>query len=150
MPSLTEDDAAAILDQVPGVVQAAPYVRGSVQVIAGNLNWATSAYGTTPGYLTARGWLINSGRNFSPEEMKSSGKVAIIGKTVAESLFPGQDPLEQPVRIQRVPFRVIATLEPKGDTGRGDQDDVIFIPLSTAKKRVLGGRIWAAKRWGEL
>jgi putative ABC transport system permease protein len=149
-PSLTEDDAAAILNQVPGVVQAAPYVRGSVQVIAGNLNWATTAYGTGQGYLNARGWKIKAGRSFSPEELKSSGKVAILGKTVAESLFPDQPSIEQSIRIQRVPFKVIGTLEPKGDTGRGDQDDVIFIPLSTAKKRVLGGRHLGGKKVGGI
>ena len=149
-PSLTEDDAAAILDQVPGVTEAAPYVRGSVQVIAGNLNWATTAYGSGQGYLNARGWQIKSGRSFSPEEVKGSGKVAILGKTVAESLFPGQDPLMQAIRVQRVPFKVIGTLAPKGDTGRGDQDDVIFIPLSTAKKRVLGGRSLGGKKVGGI
>ena len=149
-PSLTEDDAAAILNQVPGVVQAAPYVRGSVQVIAGNMNWATSAYGAGQGYLDARGWRIKSGRGFLSEDLKSSGKVVILGKTVAESLFPSQDPVSQSIRIQRVPFTVIGTLEPKGDTGRGDQDDVVFIPLTTAKKRVLGGRSLGGKKVGGI
>ena len=150
MPSLSQDDAAAILDQVPGVVQSAPYVQGSVQVIAGNMNWATSAYGVGQGYMEARGWVIKSGRGFSPEELKNSGKVAILGKTVAESLFPDQDPVGQSLRVQKVPFSVIGTVEPKGDTGRGDQDDVIFIPLSTAKKRVLGGRYLGGDKVGGI
>jgi putative ABC transport system permease protein len=116
-------------------------VRGSGQVVFGNLNWSTLIYGVTPEYLEVREWEIATGRVFMPEEVRGAAKVALLGETVVESLFPGEDPVGQIIRIKRVPFQVIGILKGKGQTPRGrDQDDVIFIPLSTAKKRVLGGR----------
>ena len=141
MPSLTEDDAWAIQDEIPSVTIAAPYVRGSVQIIAGNLNWATTAQGITKDYINAREWELESGRYFEESEVKSSAKVVLLGKTVASNLFEDQDPLDQTIRINRVPFTVIGLLASKGQSGHGmDQDDVVMIPMTTAKKRVLGGR----------
>jgi putative ABC transport system permease protein len=146
LPTLTEDDAAAIQFQVPTVQLVAPTVRGSAQVIAGNLNWSTSVYGVTNDYFGARDWGLATGRMFDPGEIKSSSKVAIIGETVAKNLFPDQEPLGQSMRINRVPFTVIGVLEAKGQAGfGGDQDDTVMIPLSTAKKRVLGGRKLSGK-----
>ncbi|RJQ60898.1 MAG: FtsX-like permease family protein [Desulfobacteraceae bacterium] len=141
MPSLTQDDASAIQKEIPYVAAAAPLVDGSVQVVAGNLNWATSAQGITQEYIVAREWKVEKGRLFDASEVKNAAKVALLGKTVAENLFNDQDPVGQPLRIQKVPFTVIGVLASKGQTGQGrDQDDVVMIPLSTAKKRVLGGR----------
>jgi len=141
LPSLTEDDAKALQKEIPSVAVAAPYVSGSVQIVAGNLNWATSAQGITQEYIAAREWKLENGRLFDPNEEKSAAKVVLIGKTVVDNLFPGQDPIGQSVRIQRVPFMVIGVLASRGQTGYGrDQDDVVMIPLATAKKRVLGGR----------
>ncbi|MEJ2096323.1 MAG: ABC transporter permease, partial [Deltaproteobacteria bacterium] len=114
LPTLTEDDAAAIQFQVPTVQLVAPTVRGSAQVIAGNLNWSTSVYGVTNDYFGARDWGLATGRMFDPGEIKSSSKVAIIGETVAKNLFPDQEPLGQSMRINRVPFTVIGVLEAKG------------------------------------
>lgn len=145
-PTITEDDAAAIQREIPSVQLVAPSVRGSGQVVFGNLNWSTLIYGITPEYLEVREWEIVTGRAFMPEEVKGAAKVALLGETVVESLFAGQDPVGQIVRIKRVPFEVIGMLKGKGQTSRGhDQDDVIFIPLSTAKKRVLGGRRLSGK-----
>ncbi len=141
LPSLTEEDAQALQNEIPCVAVAAPYVNGSVQIVAGNLNWATSAQGITQEYIIAREWKLEDGRLFEPNEEKSAAKVVLLGKTVVDKLFPGQDPIGQSVRIQRVPFTVIGVLDARGQTGHGrDQDDVVMIPLSTAKKRVLGGR----------
>ena len=141
LPTLTEDDATAMVNEIPTVSQAAPMVRGSAQLIAGNLNWSTSVYGITNTYLTVREWNLTSGRPFEDEELRRSAKVAIIGETVAKNLFPDQSPIGQSLRINRVPFTVIGILESKGEMGMGgDQDDTIMVPLSTAKKRVLGGR----------
>ena len=141
LPTLTEDDARAIEIEIPSVMVAGPSVRGRIQVVAGNLNWATLAQGITHGFFTAREWQIDRGRFFEPAEVRSSAKVAMLGKTVVDNLFGGQDPVGQTVRINKVPFSVIGTLRPKGQTGFGtDQDDVVMMPLTTAKKRVLGGR----------
>ncbi len=138
--TLTEDDAWAIQRDIPEVQVAAPSVRGVGQVIYGNLNWSTAVYGVTPEYLVAREWEVTLGRAFSPGEVKRTAKVALAGKTVVENLFSGRNPVGEIIRIRRVPFEVIGILGEKGQTPMGrDQDDVILIPLTTAKRRVLGG-----------
>jgi putative ABC transport system permease protein len=140
-PTITEGDARAIQNQVSNVAVAAPQVRGTAQIIFGNANWSTSVEGVTPEYQEAREWKVGSGRWFTHEEVKSSAKVALLGETVVENLFPGEDPVGRSVRINRVPFQVIGTLAAKGQTPLGrDQDDTIFVPISTAKKRLIGGR----------
>ena len=140
-PTITEDDATAIQHEIPSVQLVAPSVRGTGQVVFGNLNWSTFIYGVTPEYFNVREWEIATGRAFTHEEVKGAAKVALLGETVVDCLFPGEDPVGQIVRIKRVPFEVIGVLNGKGQSSRGhDQDDVVFIPLSTAKKRVLGGR----------
>ncbi len=151
LPTTTEDDAEAIARDIPEVAVVAPAVRGSGQVIFGNLNWSTVIYGVTPDYFEAREWALEAGRVFSAEEARSAAKVAILGHTVAENLFPGQDPLGQVIRIKRVPFEVAGLLQVKGQTlGGTDQDDVIFIPLATARKRVLGGRVLSGRIVGSI
>lgn len=149
--TLTEDDAAAIQREIQSVQVAAPSVRGGGQVVFGNLNWSTLIYGVTPEYLVAREWEIAAGRGFTPEEVKGAAKVALLGETVIENLFSGGDPMGQIIRIKRVPFRVIGVLRGKGQTPMGqDQDDTIMIPISTAKKRVLGGRRVSGKSVGAV
>jgi len=137
--TLTEDDARAIAAQCSGVSITAPVVRGGDQVIAGNNNWATSIVGVTPDYLTVRDLLVERGSAFSFQDVESATKVALLGKTVVTNLFAGGDPVGQTIRIRKVPFTVIGVLSPKGQSPSGqDQDDVVLIPLSTAKKKVLG------------
>lgn len=139
--TLTEDDAIAIQNEVPTVKVSAPTVRGSGQIIFGNQNWSTVIRGVTPDYGQAREWEIADGRWFNNDEVRSAAKVALIGETVSESLFGNDNPVGQIIRIKRVPFTVIGTLVGKGETPMGnDMDDVVFIPLTTAKKRTLGGR----------
>jgi len=151
LPTLTEDDAWAIQNEIGTVELVAPYVRGSAQLISGNLNWSTTVQGVTNDFFGAREWNLGKGRLFDPEEIKGSSKVVILGETVAENLFPNQDPLEQNLRINRVPFTVIGVLEPKGEAGPGgDQDDTVIIPLTTAKRRVLGGRQLAGNLVGGI
>ena len=146
LPTLTEDDAWTIQKEISSVIVAAPSVSGSVQVVKGNMNWATSARGITSEYITAREWKVKNGRFFEPSELKRSAKVALLGKTVVDNLFFDQDPVGQTIRIKKVPFLVIGVLSPKGQTGHGrDQDDVVMIPLTTAKKRILGGRRLSGK-----
>ena len=139
--TLTEEDAAAIARDVDGVNVAAPSVRGSAQVVHSNENWSTLIYGITPDYMIARNWTIGGGRMFGSHEVRNASKVAVIGQTLVDKLFAGGNPLGSTIRIKRVPFLVIGVLKAKGRTPWGrDQDDLIFTPLSTAKKRVLGGR----------
>ncbi len=140
-PTITESDARAIQAEIGSVLTVAPVVRGSGQIVNGNQNWSTSIIGVTPEYLDARNWSIAFGRSLTAEEVNGKSKVVLLGATVAENLFPGQDPVDQAVRIQRVPFTVVGVLGAKGETSWGrDQDDTVFLPISTAKARVLGGR----------
>jgi len=140
-PSLTEGDARAIKTEIDIVEISASTVRGSGQAVFGNLNWYTTFRGTDVSYFDAREWVVERGRLFNGAEIRSAAKVALLGQTVAGNLFADTDPVGQTIRINRVPFRVIGTFVAKGQTPSGnDQDDTIFMPLSTVKKRVLGGR----------
>jgi putative ABC transport system permease protein len=144
--TLSEDDALAINREIPDAL-AAPALRGSAQVIWGNANWSTQIYGVTPEYLDARQWPLASGRVFEPAEMSAAGKVCLIGATVARQLFGGADPLDQVIRIKRVPFTVIGVLDTKGQSLLGtDQDDLVLMPISTARTRVLGAANAARQR----
>jgi putative ABC transport system permease protein len=137
--TLTEDDARAIATECPAVQAAAPMVRGGAQVMYGNNNWATSIQGTTPEYLAIRDYSVSSGRVFTSQDVDSSAKVALLGITVAKNLFGDADPVGQVFRIKNVPFTCTGVLTAKGQTPSGqDQDDTIIIPLSTAKRNVLG------------
>jgi len=149
--TITEDDAWAIQGEIPAVAAAAPTSRGGAQVVYGNLNWATGIQGVTLEFFTAREWDVADGRLFSQEEVEGAGKVALVGLTVAGNLFGDSDPLGQVIRIKNVPFTVIGTLERKGQTTFGqDQDDTVLIPLSTAKKKVLGASQANARSVGSI
>ncbi len=138
--SLTDDDAYAIQREIEQVLVAAPQLRGGGQVVAGGNNWSTIFYGVTPEYLEARNWVIASGKGFEPGDLAGSVKVALLGETVVRNLFGDSDPIGQVIRIRKVPFTVIGTLERKGQSLMGyDQDDVILMPITTARNRVLGG-----------
>ena len=119
-PSLTIGDAEAIEREMPTVQTAAPMVRGSGQVVYGNTNWYTSLQGVTEGYLGAREWKIGEGRGFNDADDRGAKKVALIGQTVAEKLFGAENPIDQTIRIQRVPFTVIGVLHDQLREARGD------------------------------
>jgi putative ABC transport system permease protein len=136
--TLTEDDVVAINRELPEAL-AAPALRGSAQVVWGNANWSTQVFGVTPEYLDVRQWPLAGGRTFEAGEMAGAAKVALIGATVAKQLFGSADPLDQSIRIKRVPFTVIGVLDTKGQSLMGtDQDDLILVPIKTARSRVLG------------
>ena len=104
-----------------------------------NNNWGTQIMGTTPDYLPIRDIGIQEGQPFTSSDVESAAKVALLGKTVVENLFYGEDPIGKIIRIKKVPFTVVGTLEPKGQSPTGqDQDDVILIPISAARKKVIG------------
>jgi putative ABC transport system permease protein len=137
--TITEDDAMAIAREIPLVQAAAPSVRGTSQVVYGNLNWATLIQGVTADYSEARDWPVLEGRGITPEDVDGSTKVALVGQTTALNLFGDAEAIGQIIRIKKVPFTVVGVLARKGQNSWGqDQDDVIHIPLSTAKKKVLG------------
>jgi putative ABC transport system permease protein len=137
--TITEDDAAAAAREVRAVQVAAPSTRGTAQVVYGNLNWATIVQGVTADYFEARDWPVVGGRPIGPEDVDGSTKVALLGQTTVQNLFADADPLDQIIRIKKVPFTVVGVLDRKGQNSWGqDQDDVILIPISTAKKKVLG------------
>ena len=137
--TITEDDAAAIQREIPAVQFSAPSSRGGAQIVYGNLNWGTTVQGITPDYIDAREWVVETGRTITQEEVDAATKVAIIGQTTAQNLFGDGDPIGQMVRIKKVPFTIVGMLGRKGQNSWGqDQDDVVMIPLSTAKKKVLG------------
>ncbi len=139
VPTLTVDDAEAILTEVPSVKYAAPTLPGVAQVIYGNQNWSTSITGTTPEMLDIRDWPTVSGRPFSQQDVNGASKVCLLGMTVVENLFGAIDPVGQIVRIKNVPFVVIGVLSHKGQSTRGqDQDDTVIVPLTTAQKRLFG------------
>jgi putative ABC transport system permease protein len=149
--SLTEDDGAAIGREVPEVQVVAPTLRTGMQVVAGNTNWATTIFGTSQDYLETRDWGVASGRNFEAAEAGGSAKVALIGQTVARELFGELDPLDQSIRVGKVPITVIGVLDRKGQNSMGqDQDDVVIVPISTYRNRVQSSGSGRLKRVGSI
>jgi putative ABC transport system permease protein len=155
VPTLTADDAKAIMAEIPSVKYVAPSITGIAQVVFGNQNWSTIVNGTTSEILEIREWPLISGRVFSQQDLDGATKVCILGQTVVENLFGGIDPVGQIIRIKKVPFVVIGVLASKGQSTWGqDQDDTIFVPLTTGQKRLFGMqfpgmvRTIAVQAWG--
>ena len=149
--SLTQDDAKAIAADCPSVSAVAPTVRGGVQVVYGNSNWATNAQGVTPDYMTIRDYTMLSGQFFTTQDVDAAAKTAVLGETVAHNLFGDSDPTGQVVIVKNVPFTVAGVLTPKGQSPTGqDQDDVILLPISTATQKVFGANKANAKAVASL
>jgi len=149
--TLTEEDAQAIAKDVPEVQVAAPSLRTASQIVAGNTNWSTTVFGTTNDYFEARDWPVEVGRMFEAGELSGSGKVAIIGLTVAQQLFGDADPIDQTIRVRKVPLTVVGLLQRKGQNALGqDQDDVVIVPLSTYRNRIQGSTAGKLKRIGSV
>jgi putative ABC transport system permease protein len=137
--TLTQDDALALEREVEAVEAAAPTSRGSVQIVAGALNWSSWMQGVTQNFFVARDWDVAEGRNFEPDEYDRGAQVVLLGETVARTLFDESDPIGETVRVRNVPFRVIGVLARKGQTTGGqDQDDIIVAPLRAAQQRIFG------------
>lgn len=138
-PTLRMSDAQAIIKDCPSVLEVAPTVSESKQIIFGNQNWSTAVYGITPSYLRIKDWNIDDGRTITPEDVQNSTKVALLGATVVTNLFGDLDPVGKTIRVAGMPFKVVGILSQKGQTGMGqDQDDSILIPLTTAQKKLFG------------
>jgi putative ABC transport system permease protein len=137
--TLTEEDALAIGRRFAEVQVSTPVISGAAQVVAGNRNWATLAAGIDGDYFVAREWPLAAGRSFTVAEAQSRAKVAIVGAVIADQLFKGRPAIGETLRIANVPFTIIGVLDRKGQASTGrSQDDVVFMPISTAKSRVLG------------
>jgi putative ABC transport system permease protein len=140
-PTLTYDDAKAIQTECPAVSYAAPTVRGAAQVVYGNMNWSTIIMGITPNYLSVRDWPVVEGRNLTQSDVDAATKNCLLGQTVAENLFGAEDPIGKIIRIKSVPFTVVGLMDSKGQSPQGsDQDDIIYIPLKTAQRKLFGSQ----------
>jgi putative ABC transport system permease protein len=139
--SLTFEDAKAVQAECPSVFLVAPTVRGSAQVVYGNQNWSTIVMGATPEMIEVREWPLVQGRNISDSDVDGAAKNCLIGQTVVENLFGSEDPIGKIIRIKKVPFTVIGVLDHKGQSPQGaDQDDVVFVPLRTAQRKLFGSQ----------
>ena len=135
--SLTPEDADAIAAEVANIDGLSAEVRDRNQVLANGLNWNTNVNGVGPDYPYVRNWPMESGAMFTEQDVKSLGKVCVIGKTVADQMFPNEDPVGQTLRIRNLPFRILGVLTPKGFSIFGsDEDDVVLIPYTSHMRRV--------------
>jgi len=138
--TLTVSDALDLKKKIPLLSDTGWAKREVMQIVNGNRNWNGSVNGISPSYLTIRDWSFSSGGPFTQTDMDSAARVALIGQTIVDNLFDsGEEPVGAVIRIKNVPFRVIGVLAPKGQSAQGsDQDDVIFIPFTTAERKVFG------------
>lgn len=138
-PTLTSFDAQAIKEKCPSVEEVGPIHSNIAQVVYGNQNWSTNITGTVPGLLDIRDWKISYGKMFTEFDIRNATKVCVLGQTVVEKLFGEVDPVGKSIRIKGIPFKIIGVLDEKGQSVRGDdQDDTVFVPLTTAQKRLFG------------
>ena len=136
--TLTPEDAAAIA-QVQGVQYTAPGVNTRGQVVAGNLNWGTQIQGTDVDLPLIRSWPTTAGSFFTPTDVLTASKVAVLGSVVQDQLFGGENPVGQVIRINNQPFTVVGVMSSKGQSGMGqDQDDVVYVPYTTVMKKLRG------------
>jgi putative ABC transport system permease protein len=133
--NLTEDDVAAVKAECPSVAYVSPSSRSAAQIVAGNLNWGTQVQGVGVEWPFVRSWNVDKGAFFDESEVRAAAKVCVLGATVANALFEGQNPVGQTVRIKNFPFRVVGVLETKGGSVMGqDQDDVVVAPYTTVMR----------------
>ncbi len=137
--TLTMDDVER-LGEANLLRYVSPIISSSAQVIAGSRNWSTKIQGVSPTYLEIKDWPLEKGTFFTERDVRSRKKVAVLGQSVAEELFPGQDPIGSRIRIRNIPFTIIGVLSEKGQSMMGDQDDVILAPSTTVLYRMNDGK----------
>ena len=136
---LTEADVEAIRKEIPAVAKAAPNVQAQGQFVFGNQNWSSRVQGSNESYIDIRGWKMAQGEFFTENDVRTAARVVVLGKTIADNLFPGGDPVGQTIRIKDKPYRVIGVLAPKGQSANGqDQDDTAMMPYTTVQKKMQG------------
>ena len=137
--TLTVEDLEAIKREVPSVSMVTPSVNTRTQLVAGNQNWNTSLQGVSEQYPDIRKWSVQSGAFFTDADIRTAARVIVIGQTLADTLYPGSDPVGQTIRVTNLPFRVVGVMAAKGQDPQGrDQDDIAFAPYTTVQKKVLG------------
>ncbi|HYI10663.1 MAG TPA: ABC transporter permease [Thermoanaerobaculia bacterium] len=137
--TLTEDDAEAIKREASAVSYVSPQLRTAGQVVGNDQNWSTQVYGVGIDWPNIRAWNVQDGSFFTEGDIRSGSKVALLGNTVADNLFPAGDAVGSTIRVKNVPFRVVGVLEKKGGSMMGsDQDDMIVAPYTTVQKRLMG------------
>ncbi|MGE5205370.1 MAG: ABC transporter permease [Chlamydiota bacterium] len=138
--TLVYDDMKAIVQQAPAVKEAAPGSMTTAQVVFGADNWFTNIQGTEPQYFDVRSWPMAEGVSFTEGDVTSAADVAVIGNTVRQNLFGAEDPVGQTIRVSNLPFKVVGVLSAKGQSAAmgQDQDDVIFVPITTLQKKLTG------------
>ena len=138
-PTMKLSDGNAIQEKIDKIKLAAPVLEETAQIVYGNTNWSTGINGTDNRMFQIKEWDLAYGRFFSEADVKNAGKSAILGQTVVEELLGDVDPIGKTIRIKGIPFQVIGVLEERGQSGMGmDQDDIVYIPISTAQKKVMG------------
>jgi putative ABC transport system permease protein len=141
VPTLTVEDAKSIATELSAVKYAAPVLQGVTQVVFGNQNWSTVTMGSTPEALLIRDWPVAGGRSLTQADVDGAAKICLLGQTVVDNLFGEMDPVGQVVRIKQFPFIVVGVLSMKGQTTWGqDQDDVVYVPLTTGQRLLFGQR----------
>ena len=139
MFSLTTKDADAIRERIPEATYVSGIVRGSTLVIQAEQNWSTSWQGVEADFFTINDWPLVLGEGLSDADYRGAGTSVVLGQSVREKLFGESDPIGASIRVGRVPFTVVGVLSSKGQSGwGGDQDDVVFVPLETARRRLMG------------
>ncbi|MEK7726209.1 MAG: ABC transporter permease [Nitrospirota bacterium] len=138
--TLNVSDALEMKKRIPLLQDTGWAKRDVMQIVNGNKNWNGPVNGVSPSYLTIRDWSFTSGGPFIQADLDAAVRVALVGQTVVENLFEaGEEAVGSVIRIKNVPFRVIGVLAPKGQSAQGsDQDDIVFIPFSTAERKVFG------------
>jgi putative ABC transport system permease protein len=137
--TLNVEDLDAIRREVPSVSMASPVVNARAQLVVGNQNWNTSVQGVSEQFPDIRKWAVGGGDFFTDADVRSAARVLVVGQTIADNLFPGQDPLGQTVRVSNMPFRVVGVMARKGQDPQGrDQDDAAFAPYTAVQKKLLG------------
>ena len=138
-PTMKKSDGDAIQAKISSIRLAGPILEETAQIVYGNANWSTGVSGTDNRLFEIKEWDLAYGRSFNEQDIKRAGKVAILGQTVVNELFGDVDPLGKNIRIKGIPFQVIGVLVKRGQSGMGmDQDDVVYIPITTAQKKVMG------------
>ena len=136
---LTVEDLEAIKREVPSVSMVSPVVNSRSQLVAGNQNWSTQIQGVSEQFPDIRKWAVGSGDFFTDSDVRSAARVVVIGQTIADNLFPGEDAVGQTMRISNMPFRVVGVMARKGQDPQGrDQDDAAFAPYTSVQKKLLG------------